>query len=114
MHNFRILLYSLKGYFIKNMSEKIPSVEFSEEEEEIIASLREQNGTARSLLIDWMEKHEDPIECNLSIARLMIAAGLLDGARENLELAHYQAGQENNSDRLAETERLLNELDNME
>ncbi|MEK9180271.1 MAG: hypothetical protein AAB897_02570 [Patescibacteria group bacterium] len=106
------------------MSEKLPSSEFTQQEEELIRKLREQGAEhpeTRKLLEDWIIEQEAvanqkntpraSIELNLKRAQLYRAAGYIDEARENLEAVRRQATQEEENDLLQVAESLMDQIE---
>jgi hypothetical protein len=106
------------------MSEKIPPLEFTEEEQGIISKLNGlsvEEALSEPSFLRWLVKQEESadreetssgrIRCLLKIARLKAAAGFLDLAWEDLsdENVRVAANQEG---LLAEVDGLLDEIEN--
>jgi hypothetical protein len=106
------------------MKERLPSVEFSEQEQLLINKLRESGPAdpeTRELLLQWTEEGEKEasanpskrghIEFNLRRAKLYMAASFKDEAWENLEAVRYEAFESDEEDLQAVAEALMDEID---
>lgn len=106
------------------MTERIPSQEFSEREQLLIAKLRE-NGTedleTHELLLAWCEEKEIKatqintsragIELDLKKGKLYRAAGFREEAWASLEAVRQAANNEDAQDLLSEADALMDEMD---
>jgi hypothetical protein len=105
------------------MSEKLPSPEFSFEEQKLIAKLRERgfDDETRKELLRWTEAQEARanevntpranIELNLKRAKLYYAAGFASEAWDVLESVREQTINEGEDDLLIEAMRIMDEID---
>jgi hypothetical protein len=104
----------------------MPSPEFTEAEQSLIAGLREHGSDhpeTKTFFDLWARQEEKKadeagisranIEVNLKRGRLFLAAGFPKEATPYFEDVRFQAYQEGEGDLLAESERLLNEIDAM-
>src|SRR5271170_4400712 len=102
------------------MPEKIPTPEFSPDEQELIAKLREEGVDGvktKEALLDWTEAQEIEanaintsranIELNMKRAKLYHAAGLIAESRDVLESVRIQAANEGEEDLYTEAMRLM-------
>lgn len=105
------------------MPEKIPSSEFSPEEQKLISALRERgvsDAETKKKLVSWTEAEEEradglntsraKIEFNVKRAKLYTAAGFADEAWNVLESVRMQATNEGENDLYAEAMRLMDEI----
>jgi len=107
------------------MPEKIPSPEFSQQEEQnLIAKLREKgvdDPEVRKSLMVWCEKEEAEvasintsragIELDLKKAKLYRAAGYRDEAWASLEAARQAAHNEGDEELFRQAEDLMDQMD---
>ena len=108
---------------LKAMPEKIPSSEFSSEEQALIAKLRERglDDETRKELTTWTEAQEARanevntpranIEMNVKRAKLYNAAEFMAEAWDVLESVRMQATNEDEDDLYAEAMRMMDEMD---
>ncbi len=106
------------------MPEKFPSPEFSQEELQLIAKLKErglEDAEAKQELLAWTEAQEAKanetntsranVEMNIKRAKLYRAAGFKAGAWDVLESVRMQAHNEGEADLYEEAMRIMDELD---
>lgn len=105
------------------MPEKIPTPEFSPEEQELIAKLRERGIDAKTkeALLDWTEAQEIEanaintpranIELNMKRAKLYHAAGFDAEAWDVLESVRIQATNEGEDDLYETAMRMMDEIE---
>lgn len=108
------------------MPEKIPTPEFSPEEQELITKLRERginDEKTKEALLDWTEAQEIEanaintpranIELNMKRAKLYHAAGFMGEALDVLESVRMQATNEGEDDLYAEAMRMMDDIDSV-
>jgi hypothetical protein len=106
------------------MPEKIPTPEFSPEEQELIAKLRERgvdDVKTKEALLDWTEAQEIEanaintpranIELNVRRAKLYRVAGFNAEAWDALESVRMQASNEGEDDLYETAMRMMDEID---